>query len=102
MNAYLIVELIVLMNVIKDLSWEWKPRKMKKMSSMKHFQKYIRQRKVRIMVRSSLPMNRLEYPSSHGGEKDLVYIHVHEFEGAMFEDEIEYDVHYMGRWTVCE
>ena len=54
------------------------------------------------MVRSSLPMNRLEYPSSHGGEKDLVHMHVHEFEGAMFEDEIEYDVHYMGRWTVCE
>ena len=27
---YLIVGLIVLMNVIKDLSWEWEPRKMKK------------------------------------------------------------------------
>ena len=26
---------------------------------------------------------------------------VHEFEGAMFEDEIEYYVHYMGRWAVC-
>ena len=28
-------------------------------------------------------------------------MHVHEFEDAMFEDEIEYDGHYMGRWTVC-
>ena len=26
---------------------------------------------------------------------------VHEFEGAMFEDEIEYYVHYMGWWAVC-
>ena len=38
-NVYLIVELIVFMNVIKDLSWEWEPRKMKKMSSMKRFLK---------------------------------------------------------------
>ena len=29
--------LIVLMNVIKELSWEWEPRKMKKMSSIKRF-----------------------------------------------------------------
>ena len=36
---YLTVGLIVLMNVIKDLSWEWESWKMKKMSSMKHFQK---------------------------------------------------------------
>ena len=27
-------------------------------------------------------------------------MHVHEFEGATFEDEIEY-AHYMGWWTVC-
>ena len=26
---------------------------------------------------------------------------VHEFEGAMFEDETEYYVHYMERWEVC-
>ena len=26
---------------------------------------------------------------------------VHEFEGAMFEDEIEYYAHYMGWWAVC-
>ena len=26
---------------------------------------------------------------------------VHEFEDAMFEDEIEYDAHYMGWWAVC-
>ena len=26
---------------------------------------------------------------------------VHEFEGAVFEDEVEYDMHYMGQWTVC-
>ena len=38
-EVYLIVGLIVFMNVIKDLSWEWEPRKMKKMSSMKCFQK---------------------------------------------------------------
>ena len=49
-NVYLIVGLIVFMNVIKDLSLEWEPRKMKKISSMKRFQKYIRRRKVRIMV----------------------------------------------------
>ena len=29
------------------------------------------------------------HPSSHGGAKDLVYMSVREFEGAMFEDEIE-------------
>ena len=29
---YLMVGLIVFMNVIKELSWEWEPRKMKKMS----------------------------------------------------------------------
>ena len=56
---YLMVGLIVSMNVIEELSCEWEPRKMKKMSSMKRFQKYIRWRKVRIMVRSSLPRNRL-------------------------------------------
>ena len=49
-NMYLIVGLIVFMNVIKDLSLEWEPRKMKKISSMKRFQKYIRRSKVRIMV----------------------------------------------------
>ena len=26
---------------------------------------------------------------------------VHEFEGAVFEDEVEHDMHYMGQWTVC-
>ena len=26
---------------------------------------------------------------------------VHEFEGAMFENEIQYYVHYMGWWAVC-
>ena len=41
------------------------------------------------------------HPSSHGGAKDLVYMCVREFAGAMFEDEIEYDAHYMGRWTIC-
>ena len=56
---YLIVRLIVFINVIKDLSWEWKPRNMKKMSSMKRFQKKIRSRNVKIMVRCFLPMNRL-------------------------------------------
>ena len=30
------------------------------------------------------------HPSSHGGTLDLVYMRVHEFEGAMFEDEIGY------------
>ena len=29
------------------------------------------------------------HPSSHGDATDLVYMHVHEFESAMFEDEIE-------------
>ena len=55
---YLIVGLVAFMIVIKDLCWEWEPREMK-MSSIKRFQKYIRQRKVRIMVHSSLSMNRL-------------------------------------------
>ena len=41
------------------------------------------------------------HPGCHGGNQELVYIHVHEFEGAMFEDEIEYYGQYMGRWTVC-
>ena len=40
------------------------------------------------------------HPSFHGGAKDLVYMHV-QFESAMFENEIEYDAHYMGWWTVC-
>ena len=48
---YLIVGLIVFMNFIKDLSWEWEPRKMKKMSSMKRLQKLIRWRKVRIIYK---------------------------------------------------
>ena len=30
-----------------------------------------------------------------------MYMRVHEFEGAMFEDEIEYYAHYMGWWAVC-
>ena len=58
---YLIVGLIVFMNVIKDLSWKREPRKIKKMPPMKCFQKWIRWKKLRVMVRSSLPMNRLEY-----------------------------------------
>ena len=58
---YLMVGLIVFMNVIKDLCWEWEPRKIKKMSSMKRFQKKIRWKEVRIMVCSSLLMNRLAY-----------------------------------------
>ena len=29
-------------------------------------------------------------------------MHVHEFEGAMFEDEIERGEYYMGRWTVVD
>ena len=41
------------------------------------------------------------HPGFHEGTKDLVYTRVHEFEGAIFEDEIAYDKHYMGRWTVC-
>ena len=41
------------------------------------------------------------HPGSHGCTKGLVYMVVHEFEDAMFEDEIEYDGHYMGQWTVC-
>ena len=40
------------------------------------------------------------HPSCHGGAKDLVYMRAHEFEGAMFGDEVEYDAHYMGQWTV--
>ena len=93
--------LIVFINVIKELSWEWKPKKMKKMSSMKHFQKWIRGRKIRIMVSSSVPMNvywhKESNPGSHGGTKELVYMCLHEFEGAMFRDEIEFDAHFMGR-----
>ena len=33
------------------------------------------------------------HPGSNGGTKDLLYIRVHEFEDAMFEDEIEYYAH---------
>ena len=53
---------------------------------------------------SSLPMkdwHRGSHPGSHGCTKGLVYMVVYEFEGAIFEDEIEYDRHYMGQWTVC-
>ena len=56
------------------------------------------------MVCSSLPMNR---PTWTGGilvpivhMVNVAYMHVHDFEGAMFEDEIEYGPHYMRRWTV--
>ena len=38
-NVYLIVGMIVFVNVIKDLSWVWEPRKIRKMSSIKRFQK---------------------------------------------------------------
>ena len=41
------------------------------------------------------------HSSSPGDAKDLVFMRVHEFEGAMFEDEIEYNAHYMGTGTVC-
>ena len=41
------------------------------------------------------------HPGSLGGTTDLAYMRVHEFEDAMFEDEIAYYAHYMGRWTVC-
>ena len=41
------------------------------------------------------------HPSYHRGAKDLVYMHVHESEGAVFEDKIEYDVQFRRRWTVC-
>ena len=30
-----------------------------------------------------------------------MYMRIHEFEGAMFEDEIEYGTHNMERWIVC-
>ena len=53
------------------------------------------------MVSSSVPMNvywhKESNPGSHGGTKELVYMCLHEFEGAMFRDEIEFDAHYMGR-----
>ena len=48
------------------------------------------------MVRSSLPMNRL----AQGGAI-LVPMEVQKFEGAVIENEIKYDVHYMVWWTVC-
>ena len=56
---YFIAGLIIFMNVIKDLSWELEPRKIKKMSSMKYIKKYIRWREVKIIMCSSLSMNRL-------------------------------------------
>lgn len=43
------------MNVIQDLSWEWKPRKIEIMSSMKRFEKKIRCSNVKIIVGFSLP-----------------------------------------------
>ena len=39
------------------------------------------------------------HPSAHG--VTLVCMRVHEFEGAMFENEIQYYVHNMGWWAVC-
>ena len=56
---YFIAGLIIFMNVIKDLSWELEPRKIKKMSSMKYIQKYIRWRELKIIMCSSLSMKRL-------------------------------------------
>ena len=55
---YLIVGLIPFMNIINDLTLKWKPRKMKKIWSMKLFPKKIRLRKVRMMVHSPMPMYR--------------------------------------------
>ena len=49
------------------------------------------------MVQSSLPMNRL----AQGGAI-LVPMEVQKFEGALIENEIEYDVHYIVWWTVWE
>ena len=56
------------------------------------------------MVRSSLPMNTLAY----GGailvpmEAPRIWcICVSVNLQVLFEDEIEYDAHYMGRWTIC-
>ena len=56
---YFIARLIIFMNVIKNLSWELEPRKIKKMSSMKYIQKYIRWRELKIIMCSSLSMKRL-------------------------------------------
>ena len=42
------------------------------------------------------------HPSSHGGTQDLVYMRVHEFEGAIVDDEIKYYTHYMAWWEVSE
>ena len=41
------------------------------------------------------------HPGSPESTTDLVCMHVHEFEGAIFDDEIECYAHYMGWWAVC-
>ena len=41
------------------------------------------------------------HPCFHGGTEGLVDMSVHEIEGALFKNEIEDCVNYMGRWTVC-
>ena len=40
------------------------------------------------------------HPSTHGCTEDLMYMCVHEFESAVFEDEIKIDVYYVGWWAV--
>ena len=57
-----------------------------------------------MIVHSSLPMKSLvqggtggSHPCSHGGAKDLVDVCLHEIEGAMFKNEIEDSVNYIGR-----
>ena len=41
------------------------------------------------------------HPFSYGGAKDLVDVCVNEIEGAMFKNEIQDCVNYMGRWAAC-
>ena len=40
------------------------------------------------------------HPSTHECTEDLMYMCVHEFESAVFEDEIKIDVYYVGWWAV--
>ena len=92
------------MNVIKELGWQWEPRKMKKMSSTKRFQKQIKWGESQdygafFFSHEQIGIGK-NHSSSHGGTQDLVYMRVHD-EGAMFEDEIEYYAHYIGWWAVC-
>ena len=82
----------------------WTPGKSRKCHQWNVSKSRLGGRKLGLWCVPPLHMNRLawgSHPSFHGGSKNLMYMHVHEFERAMFENKVEYGRDYMGRWTVC-